>query len=313
LGLAGGLRQSDSALLGDRSYVAIEQIVEPERSQRAWHPQDSDAFVVGRRPVNCSIVGRHAEVAMQNLEFKINPDVYLAQMHQQTAASLAELRNTVRALADGSFAQRAAAPRPAGVVSFSLDNIQTADQDAVSRACASCFLGLVRSLITFIDRMVATKRCVGQSVQIPTAVSTLAELQAFLANQVEETYTSVARDTRLTNPVKLKSLGVASDFVNNAALSYFALRRCLEHHAGILDKDINLLYFKSTIFCGEEEVTQVPFVAKEGANVSIKFDEAERVFHAGDKVQLTEYEIEQVFFTIQSVMGPQIRQTVGGP
>ena len=247
---------------------------------------------------------------MQNLEFKINPDVYLAQLHQQTAASLAELRNTLRALDDGSFAQRATTPRPNGIVSFRLDNTQAIDQDAVHRACASCFLGLVRALITFIDRVVAVKRSIGQSVQIPSTVSNLADLQTFLAHQLEETYTNVARDTKLSNPAKLRSLGIATDFVNNAALSYFSLRRCLEHHNGIPDKDIKLLYSKLTFFAGQEEITKVPFVAKEGANVTMKLDDSERVLHAGDKVQLTEYDIEQIFFTIQFVVGPQIRETV---
>lgn len=173
------------------------------------------------------------------------------------------------------------------------------------------FLALVRALITFIDRIVAVKRSVGQSVQIPSNVSNLADLQTFLAHQLEETYTNVARDTKLSNPTKLGSLGIASDFVNNAALSYFSLRRCLEHHNGIPDKDIKLLYSKLTFFAGQEEITKVPFVAKEGANVTMKLDDSERVFHAGDKVQLTEYDIEQIFFTIQSVVGPQIRETVG--
>ncbi len=247
---------------------------------------------------------------MQNLEFKINPDVYLAQMHQQTAAALAELRNTLRALDDGSFAQRAAAPRPEGVVSFRLDN-PPADQDGVHRACASCFLGLVRALITFIDRMVAVKRIIGQSVQIPSTVLNLADLQTFLSNRLEETYTNVARDTRLTNPTKLSSLGIGSDFVKAAALSYFSLRRCLEHHNGIPDKDILLLYSKLMFSAGDEEITKLPFVAKEGANITMKLDDSERVFHAGVKVELTEHDIEQIFFTIQSVVGPQIRQTVG--
>lgn len=248
---------------------------------------------------------------MQNLEFKINPDVYLAQMHQQTAASLAELRNTLRAIDDGSFAQRAAAPRPDGVVSFQLDGPQTVNQEAVHRACASSFLGLVRALITFIDRMVAVKRCLGQTIQIPSTVSTLAELQAFLDTQLEETYTNVARDTRLTNPVKLASLGVATDFVNKAALSYFSLRRCLEHHNGIPDKDIDVLYSKLTILAGNEEITKLPFVATEGMQITMKLDDSKRTFPAGDRVQLSEHDIEQIFFTIQSIIGPQIRQTVG--
>jgi hypothetical protein len=249
---------------------------------------------------------------MQNLEFKINPDVYLASLHQHTAASLAEMRNTLRAIDDGSFAQRASAPRPQSVVQFGIDNVH-ADQNAVYKACASAFLDLVRSVITFIDRMVAMRRCVGQSIQIPPTVTSLPELQAFLEGQLEDAYSIVARDTKLTNPAKLQSLAVPTDFVEKAVLSYFAVRRCLEHHNGIPDKDISLWYFKSTIFCGEEEITAVPFVAKEAATVSIKFDAVERVLSAGKKIQLTEFDIEQIFFTIQSVVGPEIRKTVGGP
>jgi len=248
---------------------------------------------------------------MPNLEFKINPDVYLAQMHQQTTASLGELRNTLRALDDGSFAQRASLPRPQSVVSFQINQQHDVDEEAIHQACASCFLGLVRALITFIDRIVAVQRLLGQTIQIPGTITSLDELQTFLDNQLEETYTNVARDTRLTNPAKLNSLGIASDFVKNAALSYFSLRRALEHHNGISDKDIHLLYSKLTILAGKKEITQLPYFAEEGAQISMKLDDSGRTFPMGDRVQLTEHDIEQIFFTIQSVIGPQIRQTVG--
>ncbi len=33
-----------------------EQIVEPERSRRALHPQDSNACLVDRRPVNSAVM-----------------------------------------------------------------------------------------------------------------------------------------------------------------------------------------------------------------------------------------------------------------
>jgi hypothetical protein len=250
---------------------------------------------------------------VQNLEFKINPEVYLAQMLQQTAASLAELRNTLRALDDGSFAQRAATPRPDAIVSFRVDNPRAIDQDAVHRACSSCFLGLIRALITLMDRIVAVKRCIAQPITIPSAVSNIEDLQTFLANELEKTYTNVARDTRLTNPVKLRSLGIASDFINNVALSYFSLRRCLEHHNGIPDQDIHVLYSRLTFLAGDEEITKLPFVAKEGASVTLKLDDSERVFVAGEEIQLTEQDIEQIFFTIQSVIGPQVRLAVDAP
>lgn len=140
---------------------------------------------------------------MPNIEIKINADVYLAEMHQQTAANLAEMRNTLRALDDGSFAQRASLPRPQSVVSFQINQPQDIDTEALHRACASCFLGLVRALITFIDRIVAVQRLLGQTIPIPATITGVAELQTFLDNEVEETYTNVARDTRLTNPAKL--------------------------------------------------------------------------------------------------------------
>jgi len=246
---------------------------------------------------------------MQNLEVKINPDVYLAILNQHVANSLAGLRNTLRSIDDGSFVNRAASPRPQSVVNFRIDNVHT-DQDAVYKACASAFLDIVRGLITFIDRIVAVKHCIGKSFEVPSTVTTPAELQGFMEKQLEGTYSSVARDTKLTNPAKFKSLGISSPAIEKAGLSYFALRRALEHHNGITQEDVGLWYWKSSFFCGEEEVTAVPYVAKEGAQVSVKFETAERVFQAGQKIQLTESEIEQVFFTVQFIIGPEIRKTV---
>jgi len=42
---------------------AVEQIVEPERNQRACHSQDSNACLVGRRQVD-STVGRRLSVIL---------------------------------------------------------------------------------------------------------------------------------------------------------------------------------------------------------------------------------------------------------
>jgi len=39
----------------ERNERARQHVVEPERSQRAWHPQDSNAYVVDRRPVNSTV------------------------------------------------------------------------------------------------------------------------------------------------------------------------------------------------------------------------------------------------------------------
>jgi hypothetical protein len=246
---------------------------------------------------------------MQNLEVKLNPDVYLANLNQQVANSLAGLRNTLRSIDDGTFVNRASEPRPQSVVHFRIDNVH-ADQDSVHKACASAFLDIVRALITFIDRIVAVRRCVGKSFQVPDTVTNLVELQAFMEKQLEDTYSTVARDTKLTNPAKFKSLGVPSPAIEKAVLSYFALRRTIEHHNGVPEQDTGLWYWKSTIFCGQEEITAVPFVAKEAAQVSIKIETVERVFPAGQKIDLTESDIEQIFFTIQSVVGPEIRKTV---
>jgi hypothetical protein len=245
---------------------------------------------------------------MQKLEFKVNTDVYLGQMQRQLAASIADLRNTLRAIEDGSFAQRAVTPRPDTVVHFRLDSVVSPDNNAVAHACTSCFLTFVRSLITFIDRMVAVKRLLGQTIEIPPTISNAEELQQFVANHFEKTYEAVARDTGLSNPAKLTELGLSSDFAKKATLSYFGVRRCLEHHSGVPDRDINLWYFKPTILAGEEEITHVPYVTKEATQVS--FDHVSKTCSAGSNIQLTEYDVEQVVFTIQSVIGPEIRKTV---
>lgn len=104
---------------------------------------------------------------------------------------------------------------------------------------------------------------------------------------------------------------MTSDSVRDAALSYFSLCRALEHHNGIPDNDIRLLYSKLTFMAGTEEITRVPYVAPEATQITMKLEDSGRTFPAGGKIRLAEHDIEQIFFTIQSVIGPQIRQTVG--
>ena len=90
----------------------------------------------------------------------INPDVYFGRFQEALSGHMADLRNTLRTLEDGSFAKRANSPRPNAVIGIQLAPTGGHDTDrAKTAACTRCFLSLVRASTIYMDRMIAVQRC----------------------------------------------------------------------------------------------------------------------------------------------------------
>lgn len=244
------------------------------------------------------------------LELKINLDTYLREFQQQLTTHLASLRATLRALEDGSFHEKVALQRSESVIHFQVGIDEGASLNLVGGACNRCFLDLTRALITYMDRMISIRRLKGTEVKFPPNIHSNEDLQSFVLAQFESHYRSVAADRRLTNPRKLQELSGLGTFEKQASLSYFELRRCLEHHGSVPSSDITIYFIRPVVLAGDVEITQLPYVAPENTGINLRIDRPALQFLAGQKVQLKESDAENISMTLQMLIGPEIRRVV---
>ena len=241
------------------------------------------------------------------ISVRIDPGLYLSGLSQGVARHLGDLRVALRSLEDGSFSTKASAPRPGALLQFTFAPTAQPDTAAV-RLCNRCFVNIVAELITYLDRMIAFQRCRSRQMTIPSGVTTQGDLLQFIRQQLEEEYSAVARDRRLSNPKKLDSFPGIAGIARDSALSYFAVRRTIEHHGDHPEENIALWYGRLKLVAGSVELTTPGQAAPPGAGISLGMDHVSRMIPAKTPVSLTEAELEHIVFTIQHLIGPEVRR-----
>jgi hypothetical protein len=236
----------------------------------------------------------------------ISPVRYLGQYQKALIDHMSELRNTLRSLEDGSFLERAQAASPGAVVQLQFEPSGRVEPDAVAAACNRCFLGFVRELVSFLDRMIALRRLKQEKTTLSQPITSLEDLERFIDGRLNEIYQQVARDQRLSNPAKLAEFSRLPEMPKKAVESCLALRRCLEHHGGVPTEELRLHAVRPVILAGDQEITSLPFSAAAGVAISVRIDEVVSVFPAGVRVALSEVQLYHVIFTLQQQVGPMI-------
>jgi hypothetical protein len=89
-------------------------------------------------------------------------------------------------------------------------------------------------------------------------------------------------------------------------LSLFALRRALEHHSDISDADITVRYRRTRLTIGTNELTKTPTFVEGGSSLSIEIVEEPHHFKKGELIVLGELDLECLFFTLQTFVGPAL-------
>ncbi len=240
----------------------------------------------------------------------VNLDKYLHEFQQQLANHLTSLSGTLRSLEDGSLLEKAALKRPYAIIHFQVGVEGGMNPDMVGDACNRCFLDLTRSLINYMDRMISIRRLKGTEINFPSDVQSNEKLQAFVSAHLESCYRDVASDRSLTNPRKLRELAGLGSFEHETALSYFQLRRCLEHHGAVPTSNITIYFIRPVILAGDEEITKLPHVVPENASINLRIDRPALLFPTGQRVFLTEADLENVYTTLGMLIGPEIRRVV---
>lgn len=251
----------------------------------------------------------------QSYQVVITPTKWRAELQAAFNTQIAELRHTLRSIEDGSFLSKADQLRPGAVMQFRVDcAISSASDTASARAgaCNKCFHVLVKALITYLDRMIALMHCVGDA-PVPPNLSTAQEIVDLTNKRLEDAYREVSSDSRLTNPKKLERFIGLPIFPKAAMLSYFQIRRHLEHHSGIPNQNCSLHLMTPTVFAGDHEITSLPYITPSGGSaIKICIEQTEKNFHGGAAIALTEEDIESIYFTVNNCIIPEIERTLTG-
>jgi hypothetical protein len=238
-----------------------------------------------------------------DIQVTISPDKYLGELQTSITNEVADLRSILRRLEDSSYLEKALTPRHDALMQLGIKpSIATADTNAVTQAagsaCNRCFHNLVRSLLTFIDRLIAIRRFVAEGMELPPGNQTVADVQFLINERLDEMYQVVAHDRSLSNTRKIGEFALPAGLASKSLLSFVTLRNCLEHHGGIPSQEIKVTALKLVLSHGGEEITQLPHEVEGGATVSLIADEHEWEFPAKVAVVLTEDQIEAVYMTI---------------
>lgn len=239
-------------------------------------------------------------------EIQLNPDVFVGNLQKAVAGHLAEARAALAAIEDGSFVARANTSRSGAVMSMEIPADVAGDIRA-REICNNAFLGMARALGEYLDRMIAVRRLYG--VELPWGPPE--ELSAAVDRLLEQTYLDVARDRGLSYPRKVAEFAGITEPARLAALSIFALRRCLEHHAGVPAEPLHLAYFRIVLSVDGREITKLPFWTgpKEARLVTTSVQERKE-FPAGVAVTITEQDLEHLMLTVSAAIAGEIRRVV---
>ena len=240
----------------------------------------------------------------------INPDVYLSQLHLEMSGHLARLRTITQAIEDGSFISSANAPRPGDIVRLvmGIDESFLARSDQVANSRNHCFLDMIRSLIGYMDRMISVRRVAKQTMIVPDGGWSLDDALQALQMRLEREYEIVVRDTTLSNPKKIAQFSSVSVSTRTAALQYFDVRRCLEHHGGIPSKALSMSVLGFKVLADGTPITSLPYQADKGTILEFHRTQSEITLPAAHPIKLADADLEGVYHLIVDVIASEIHR-----
>jgi hypothetical protein len=225
------------------------------------------------------------------------------QLALELDSAMADLAQAMTAIQDGTYWNSANAQR------FGLVRMQFGDQgiteQAIQRACETCFRSVISSFISFLDKLIASQQIKDEGIILDRDLA-VEEIPQYVNQRLAEKIAVVARDTRLTNPKKLARFVGLSDLAQRTALGYFALRRCLEHHQGVPEKDIDVITWRVTFFINGEEIKALPTTIYKGQALGTGMVHESKIFPAGSKIVLTPEDVQGIVLALRMVLAPEI-------
>jgi hypothetical protein len=178
---------------------------------------------------------------------------WLCELEAQLDGALADLAHTMQGVQSGTYA-RDANGQTFGLVqaNFVPDATHLATR-ALERAAVTCFRSAIASFISFLDRLIAFQDLANEKIVVDHEITELDDFYAYLNAKVNRGIGTVASDTSLSNPKKLARFPGLSEVSKRAVLSYFALRRCIEHHQSVPQEEIHVSVWAHKLFIDDVE------------------------------------------------------------
>lgn len=232
--------------------------------------------------------------------------LWLHQLNAQLDGALADLAHTMGSIRAGTYAEKAN-NQQFGLVQahFSPDAAHLAAH-AIDRSAETCFRSVIANFISFLDKLIAFQLLAEGGIVLDREFTQLEKIYEYLNARVTEKIAFVASDTSLSNPKKLARFDGLSEVAKRAALGYFALRRCIEHHQGIAQEEIHVSVWLHKLFIDNIEVTELPAHCREGQNVQYRLIGAERVFAKGSRVTLSPQDVHSIVFALRGPIAVEV-------
>jgi hypothetical protein len=160
--------------------------------------------------------------------------------------------------------------------------------------------------------MLAVQRVVSKQLRVPSDAKSVDDVKKYVAGLIDSEYTAVARDQRLRNPDKIAAFIDIAEIARASALSYFEVRRAIEHHGGRTAKDVTLRFARLRLMVGDQEISKPGVVVGEGQSVGLSMNHESRVLRANEPIWIGESELEHIMFTIQHLIGPEVQRVING-
>ena len=241
------------------------------------------------------------------ISIEINVAGYRDRFISEIATHIADLNQALKALRDGTFVANAIQHKNVQGVTVGYTHPNVA-AGAERRHVETCFRAVIGAFITFLDRMIAIQN-LSSDIPFERNLDSDAAL-GYVEEYIDRKILEVARDTKLKNPGKLDRFAGLQPWSKDAATSFFALRRCLEHHDGIPDQDIKLKWKALRIFCNDKEIDGLPYRINAGETLNMRMVEMTKTLPKSQRVQVSEQELRDILTTLEHVISTEIVQIV---
>ena len=233
----------------------------------------------------------------------INADVWLHKFRAQTDRHLRDMRAVLHALKDKSYAEKTSSGVERSVIDVKLQSQPDLD-DIRNHQTNKCVQSSVTCLFELIEWLIAIHDIHKEGgVHLTRELHNEREALEYIEEYIGQRSMKMATDIKLKADYKLDFFRVDLE-VREMAGGYVDLRNCIEHHRGIAQKDIIVMYRKFTFVIGGTDVLALPHKAEEGQDIGIRIDNVKKQIARGDKVILSEEEAQAIVLTMQTVLGP---------
>ena len=193
-----------------------------------------------------------------------------------------------------------------GITRLILERPDQLGAQAIERAARVCFLNAIGKFISFLDKLIASQKNATEGIPINRDIADLEDLKRYIVQHTDEQIARVASDRALSNPKKLDCFPGLDADVRSRCLGYFQLRRTLEHHQDLPERDLNIFTKRAGLFIDDSEVRELPHPIRKGQKMEVRILNEQKRFTGGKKIVLSPQDAHDLAFTLRNFLAPEI-------